>query len=264
MSRPGRLDGPYPVILMAAGRGPDDPMAKHYGVTHKCLVEVAGKPMLARVVETLLSCPAIREIGVCIENEDVLKQGLGRLADKVRFLPSAESAAASGLKAIKEMGCNRTFVITTADHVLLSHQMINDMLDDSLGKAASLSVGLARDDVILAAYPDAKRTFFKFGKDRVSGCNLFVCNGRRGVKVLEFWRHIEKNRKNPFKLVLAFGPRAVLTYLSGRMSLLKAFEIASARIGVKIVPVLIDDANAAVDVDKPVDKELVEQILAGK
>ena len=47
------------VIVLAAGRGPDDPMAAAYGVTHKCLVEVGGIPMLRRVVDTLQNHPAM-------------------------------------------------------------------------------------------------------------------------------------------------------------------------------------------------------------
>ena len=49
-------------LILAAGRGPSDPMAAAYGVSHKCLVEVGGIPMLRRVVETLLAHPAIAGI----------------------------------------------------------------------------------------------------------------------------------------------------------------------------------------------------------
>ena len=42
----------------------------------------------------------------------------------------------------------------------------------------------------------------------------------------------------------------------------KAFELASQKIGISARPVLLPFANAAVDVDKPEDKELVEEVLA--
>ena len=47
------------MLVLAAGRGPDDPMAKAYGVTHKCLIEVGGEPMLKRVIHTLLASSQI-------------------------------------------------------------------------------------------------------------------------------------------------------------------------------------------------------------
>ncbi len=79
--------------------------------------------------------------------------------------------------------------------------------------------------------------------------------------MLAFWQKIEKNRKNPIKLISAFGFRALLAYLTGNLDLKKAFELASQRIGLKAQPILLPFANAAVDVDKPEDKELVEEIL---
>ena len=81
------------VLVLAASRGPNDPMAARYGVSHKCLIEVGGKPMLARVVETLLSHQAVSSVGISIENESVLAPALGSNADKVEFFQSACSAA---------------------------------------------------------------------------------------------------------------------------------------------------------------------------
>ena len=41
------------VIVLAADRGPGDPLAVNAGVTGKVLVEIAGKPMLTRVMEAV-------------------------------------------------------------------------------------------------------------------------------------------------------------------------------------------------------------------
>ena len=45
------------------------------------------------------------------------------------------------------------------------------------------------------------------------------------------------------------------------MNLERAFAIASRRIGIVARPILLPFAEAAIDVDKPADKELAEQIL---
>ena len=266
------------VLVLAASRGPNEPMALAYGVSHKCLIEVGGKPMLARVVETLLSHEKIGSIGVCIENREVLETALGSLlkqnSDRVQFYPSKNSAPASVLASLQTMndeaqaeGRDRgPVLVTTADHALLDQQMLDHFLSAAQKTEADLLVGLARAEIILAAYPHAKRTFVTFGADRVSGCNLFGFMTPRAEKVLDFWQQIEKNRKNPLKLVAAFGIKALATYmfgvLFGKNSLAKAFDVASKRIGVTAKPVLLPFANAAVDVDKPEDKELVEEILA--
>jgi len=256
----------WKVLVLAASRGPNDPMAQRYGVSHKCLIEVGGKPMLARVVETLLSHKQIGAVGISVENEEVIETALGKASGKVQFYQSLNSAPASVLDALQLMAKDEDgegpVLVTTADHALLDHNMLDYFLSDVQATDADLLVGLARAEIILEAYPEAKRTFLTFGSDRVSGCNVFAFKTERAQKVLDFWQRIEQNRKNPFKLVAAFGFKALFAYLTGQASLEKAFRLASQRIGVVAQPVVLPFANAAVDVDKPEDKDLVEKILA--
>jgi len=256
------LSDKWRVLVLAGSRGPNEPMAKHFGVSHKCLIEIGGKPMLARVVETLLAHRGVESIGVLIEDEAVLKTALGETVSKVHFLQAKSSAPASVLAGLEAFANNGPVLVTTADHALLDHSMLDCFLSAAEGTDADLLVGLARAETILAAYPEAKRTFLRFGGDRVSGCNLFAFKTVRGQKVLKFWQRIEQNRKNPIKLVAAFGLKALFAYLTGQVNLEKAFDLASQRIGVVARPVILPFANAAVDVDKLEDKELVEKVLA--
>jgi GTP:adenosylcobinamide-phosphate guanylyltransferase len=249
------------VLVLAAGRGPDDPMAKAYRVTHKCLVEVGGENMLSRVVRTLQAHPMVGAIHVVIETRQLLGQALGPLADKVNFLPPQQSAALSALAAV-EANPQFPWLITTGDHPLLTAGMLDYFFTEAAGYDADLSAGLASAETILARFPEAKRTFLKFGRDRVSGCNLFALTSERAFAALAFWHDLEKIRKKPWRLVGAFGPVALLRFATGMLTLDSAFALASRRLGLVARPVLMPFAEAAVDVDKPADKELAEKILA--
>jgi CTP:molybdopterin cytidylyltransferase MocA len=248
------------VLVLAAGRGPDDPMAKAYKVTHKCLVEIGGEPMLKRVVRTLHSSPDISSVSVSIEEHKVLTGALGASASDVRYLQSAESAARSALAAIPQDG-EFPWLITTGDHPLLTLEMLNHFLKDAAHSDADLCVGLATAETILGRFPEARRTYLRFGSDRVSGCNLFALRSPRARKALAFWHDLEKVRKQPWRLVGAFGPLALLRFVIGGLSLEGAFALASRRLGLTARPVLMPFAEAAVDVDKPEDKELADKIL---
>ena len=126
---------------------------------------------------------------------------------------------------------------------------------------ADFSAGLARAEIILSAYPQSIRTFFRFGKDRVSGCNLFAVRGEKGLRILEKWQYLEQVRKKPWRLVAAFGPLALMRFLIGTLSLDDVFQIVSRRLSLNAKPVLLPFAEAAIDVDKPADLELAETIL---
>jgi GTP:adenosylcobinamide-phosphate guanylyltransferase len=251
------------VLVLAAGRGPDDPMAKAYRVTHKCLIEIGGEPMLKRVVRTLLSSPEVASITVSIEVQQLLDEALGPLARDVRFLASGESAARSALAALPE-GASFPWLITTGDHALLTLEMLQYFLGQASKSGADLCAGLARAETILARFPEARRTYLTFGPDRVSGCNLFALTSPRARKALAFWHDLEQIRKKPWRLVGAFGPLALLRFLTGTLTLDSAFALASRRLDLIARPVLMPFAEAAVDVDKPDDKELAERILSDR
>jgi len=247
-------------LVLAAGRGPDDAMARAYGVSHKCLVEIGGMPMLARVLATLRSHPAIGRIGVSIENEALVARAIGPLPNDVFVIPSRESAAASAAAALESSGLGYPVLLTTADHVLLDAAMLDHFMARSAG-TADLTVGLASASTILAAYPTTRRTFLSFGPDRVSGCNLFGLMTPRALRAVAFWQAMEQNRKRPWRLIAAFGMVPLLRYGLGRIDLDTAFRLGSRRLGLDARPILMPFAEAAIDVDKPEDKDLCEEIL---
>ena len=249
----------WTAIILAAGRGPSDPMAKAYGVSHKCALPVVGVPMLKRVVDALQGSRSIASISVSIETADVARSALGK-ASNIAIVASENSAPLSAIIAINN---NPAFpiLITTADHVLLTPEMIDYFCEQADLNDADFSAGLARAEVILGAYPQSIRTFFKFGKDRVSGCNLFAIRNEKGLRLLEKWKYLESVRKKPWRLVAAFGPLALVRFLLGALSLDSAFRIVSKRLDLQTKPVLLPFAEAAIDVDKPSDLELAETIL---
>lgn len=258
---PTACDTPWTALILAASRGPDDPMARAFDVEHKCLLPIADKPMIAHVIDVLKQHPRIGTVAISIENEAVLAPALGNILDGVKIHKAANSAPQSVAAVFDALEPHGHLLVTTADHPLLSQEMLDHFLTASSATDADITAGLARAETILAAYPDAKRTFLKFGTDRVSGCNLFALKTANAKNALSFWRNIEKNRKNPFKLISAFGLRAIFAFLTGQLTLESAFAIASTRIGVKAAPIEMPQANAAVDVDKPEDLELVRGVM---
>lgn len=156
----------------------------------------------------------------------------------------------------------RPVLVTTGDHPLLTPEMLDYFLGRSAEAHCDLAVALATAETILAAYPGTRRTFLKFGRTRVSGCNLYAFNNRASLEALPHWRYVERHRKKPWRLVSSFGAIPLLAYLAGVLSLEAAFRRASRILGLRAKPILMPFAEAAVDVDRPPDLELVERILS--
>ncbi len=245
-------------IILAAGRGPNDPMAKAYGVANKCAIEIAGKPMLSRVARALHDSGVVASTLVSIENRELATAILG---NGIATIASAASAPASVIAAVEQGALTYPILITTADHALLTPAMVRYFCQSTEQSGTGFTVGLATAETVLAAYPGTVRTFFRLGKARYSACNLFALRDARGLKLLARWQYLEPVRKKPWRLVAAFGVEPLLRFLTGALDLEKALAIVSRQLGLQVTAVLMPFAEAAIDVDKPADKELAEEIL---
>jgi GTP:adenosylcobinamide-phosphate guanylyltransferase len=251
----------WDALVLAAGRGPDDPLSRAFSVTHKCLLPLAGKPMLQHVINGLNASARFNAIAVSIEDPSLLRAALGPLADAAKPVVSAPSASLSVAHAFATVPLQPPILVTTGDHPLLRQDIIGEFLDRSAASGADLTVGLATAEVILSAYPEARRTFLHFGRERVSGCNLFAFNTSAAIKVIDHWHQVEKSRKRPWRLVRSFGLAPLLRYAIGALSLKAAFSAASRALDLTVEPILLPFAESAIDIDKPADLELAEKIL---
>jgi CTP:molybdopterin cytidylyltransferase MocA len=254
-------------LILAGSRGPDDPMARAAGVSHKAMLPVAGVPMLLRVVEAVRATPGTERVYVCIEDARVIAQvpGLEALqrAQLLAVVPAAESPAASVAAALARIDLARPLLVTTGDHPLLTPAILQRFIELA-PRDCDLAVALAPSDIVSTAYPGAIRTFYRLGRRRFSGCNLFLVRSPKVAEVARFWRRMEAHRKRPLRLIWEIGPLALLKVLVGQMGAEEAFAYLSRKTGAIIRHVELPIADAAVDVDKPADLELVERIFASR
>ena len=241
------------VLILAGQRaGVVDPLCEATGASHKAEIPVCGVPMLHRVVGALNAAGFEKAIYVSgYSGSDLLETvSGGGPADSVRL----------ALEQIDQYPC----LITTCDHALLTADMVSAFIKGSEEAGTDICVGLAAEEVIKPAYPNTKRTYLRFSDTAVSGCNLFYIANGNGLKAIVFWQAVQHLRKSPLKLARKLGIGVGIKYMTGRLTLLGAFEYAAKRIGISAAPVLLPYAEAAIDVDKPADLELVESILMAR
>jgi GTP:adenosylcobinamide-phosphate guanylyltransferase len=256
-----------PMITAAilAGQRPGiDPLAAAYGQAYKALVPVGGRPMVTYVLQALVTHPRIGTVLLLGQDGQTILNGLNDavLARDPKITPidgpnSISKAIATAVTAI-----NGPLLLTTADHVLLSHAMIDAMLENL---SSDVAVAMVERRVLLAKYPQSIRTWLKFRDGWWSGANLFwLGGGTKLMPLLEFWQGIESDRKKGWRILTAFGPLLALGALLRLWTMKQAVMRAGMRFELDAVVVPMPQAEACIDVDKPADKELVETILAGR
>jgi CTP:molybdopterin cytidylyltransferase MocA len=181
------------------------------------------------------------------------------LADgAVTRIDAAASPARSVLAALETLPL--PLLVTTADHPLLSAAMIDHFCAAAPPDAAA-AVGVVRASLLQPRYPGAIRTYYRFAGEGYSGCNLFLLQTPEALRIVRFWMRPELHRKRPWRLIAEVGPMALLRFVLGRLSLNDAMRHLSAKAGGAVRAVELPFAEAAIDVDKPADLELAEQIL---
>lgn len=241
-------------LVLAGSRGPDEPLAVYGGVSHKAMIEVGGKPMLLRVIEALAAAGLTR-IVVAIERPELVE---GLNIPGVETLPASSGPSASVQAGLETLGT--PLLVTTADHALLRPEWITAFLD-GIPAGADVAAGLARSDVVMASAPDTKRTFLRFSDGAFSGCNLFYFATPASKGVAALWREVEAQRKHPLKLLARLGPLFAARYAMGVLPLRAALDRLGILAGVRADPVILPFGQAAIDVDKPADLDLVRRIL---
>lgn len=247
-------------LVLAGSRGLSDPLVQAAGVETKAHIQINGRSMLGRVFDALGASGVDGEIALSGTDPDHERARAESWPRTLRA-PAAGSPAQSVLAAF-ETTLQPPVLITTCDHPLLTPDMIDLFVAQSLRSGADFTAGLAERGTIEAAYPDVARTYLKIGGRELSGCNLFFVGSLEGLEAVRFWQGAERDRKRPWRIAWRFGPLAALRILAGGVSMEAVFELASRRVGARVAPVILPFAEAAIDVDKPSDLELVTQIIA--
>jgi GTP:adenosylcobinamide-phosphate guanylyltransferase len=252
-----------PAILLAGSRPGTDPLAAAEGVRYKALVPVAGRPMIDRVARTLLDHPRISPVIVLVQDPSVFAETAATawLASHpdVRLLPSGAGISQSLLDLIDGGVAGLPALVTTADNVLLSAAMIDDFLAGAAD--ADIAVALVERRILLAAYPESRRTWLKFRDGWWSGANLFWLGSARARAVVAFWRSVEQDRKKGWRVLAAFGPFLLLASALRLISIRQGIALAGRRFGLKGRAVALPQPEACIDADKPEDVILIESIF---
>jgi HAD superfamily phosphoserine phosphatase-like hydrolase len=257
------IDGKWSAIVLAGQRPGIDPLARIFSLESKACVPIKGKPMATWVIETLLAAPQIGNIIVLAQDRQMVSAlGLVELIDddRVTFAESVGGISQSIAHIVGKAPADWPVLVTTADHPLLTVDMVNSFIDGA--GLSDLSVAAVERRTVLQRYPASKRTWLKFKGGAYSGANLFALRSPATLKALELWAQAEQDRKKAFKLFWHFGPRLALRAITRTISFPSALRRAGQKLGLNASLVLLPQAEAAIDVDKISDHEQAELILS--
>jgi len=259
----------HALVLAGSRGGETDAVARQAGVACKAFAPVAGRPMMERVLQVLLLDGRVDSIELALPDRELcagqapgLEQWMAN--GRVQRVEPLASPAATVADALSRTPAQQRLLVTTADHVLLSAEILNQFLDRCASSPdVEVLAGLLPLEVLEAKYPAMKRTGLRMRDGRYSGCNLFLIRAGDGARnLVSFWQELEALRKSPWRMALTIGPGTLIRYALRTMTLAQTFRRIGERTGTSVAPVLLDIPEAAIDVDTPGDLTFVETLLA--
>lgn len=258
----------FTAIVLAADREPVNEVAKAAGVRCKSLAPVDGAPMVFRVLEALRSSRCVGERILCgppgtvMAQEPALRDYVA--AGGVRWFENQATPSASAHHVMQQLPEKTSVLLTTSDHALLSPQVADYFCLQALASAYDVVAAVARREEVTAAYPETRRTSYRFKDGAYCSCNLFAFLTPRARAAALFWRQVENQRKSPLRVIRVFGWISVMRYLLGDITLTGAMDRVSRRLGFKAGVVILPFPEAAIDVDSVGDWYAVRRIAGEK
>lgn len=256
----------FAALVLAADRAPDDPLVQTAGVCCKALVPLGGVPMVLRVLDALNAAQEIDSRILCGPHQAALDQeaelsGLVT-SGEVKWVENQATPSSSTYHVLQTLPDDSPVLVTTADHALLSGEMVDYFCREARNSGCDIAVGLVSYELVASTYPETQRTVTKLQDGGYCSCNLFGFLSPRARVAADFWRRVESQRKKTLRVISVLGWTAVLRYLLGRLTLAEGLKQISRRLGLSAGAVLMPFPEAGIDVDTVDDWKLVEKIVA--
>jgi CTP:molybdopterin cytidylyltransferase MocA len=252
-------------VILAGERTERDALRDHSGVACKALIDIGGASMIRRVIDALTASRCITSISLsgpergCVQADAKLAELVEQ--QRVAWSPAAGTPSTSADHMLRGFPSDQPVLLTTADHPLLSSEIVEHFCREAAVSGCDVIIGLAPYELVKSTYPDLKKTVLRFRDGNYCGCNLFAFTTEQGRRAADFWRRVEKDRKKPLVVIGLLGWWSVIRYRLGWLTLDGALERLSRKLGLRLGAVILPYANAAVDVDSVADYQLVQQYV---
>lgn len=258
----------FTALILAADRAIGDPVAEATGAPCKSLSPVGGVPMVIRVIEALEASSEVDSSILCGPSREIISQSpeLNQVLskDNIRWMPHRETPSTSTYEALQHIDQGKPVLVTTADHALLTPQIVDYFCSQARQTDYDLAVGLASYDMLSKAFPNCRRTVTKLKDGGFCSCNLFAFLTPKSYSAANFWRQVEQQRKKPLRIVSVCGWITVLRFLLGQLTMEEGLRRISRRLELNAGAIMMVQPEAAVDVDTVGDLALVNKIIANR
>ena len=251
-------------IVIAGGiPQPEQPLYEYTQGQAKAMLYMAGKPMVQWVLDALGDAQKVDNviiIGLDKSENITCSKPTYHIPNQGRMLANIQA----GIDKMRELNPNAEYVLSaSADIPAITGEMIDWLIDTALETRHDIFYGVVKKEVMEARYPNSKRTFTKLKDMELCGADIHIAHHTMTTDPahLAKWEVLIGQRKNPLKQAASVGFLTLILLLLGKLSLADAVKRATKKLNFTGRAIIFPYAEAAMDVDKPHQLELLRADL---
>ncbi len=251
-------------IVIAGGiPKPDQPLYEYTQGQAKAMLDMAGKPMVQWVLDSLGNAERVENviiIGLDEAESVTCSKPTYHIANQGRMLANISA----GIDKMRELNPNAEYVLSvSADIPAITGEMIDWLIDTALETRHDIYYGVVTKETMDARYPDSRRTFTKLKDMELCGADIHIAHHSMTTtpEHLAKWEVLIGQRKNPLKQAASVGFLTLILLLLGRLTLADAVKRATKKLKFTGRAIIFPYAEAAMDVDKPHQLEVLRADL---
>jgi len=247
-------------VILLAGAANTGPLKDTSPVTNEALIEIDGKPMVQYVIDGLRQSKEVHRIVVVAPPGEIEPHVRG---EQLEFVPSAGHIIDNVVAAARTLPKDAQILIATCDIPLINGETIDGLVSLCRQKPADLYYPLIEKRVIEAKYPTTKRTYVTLREGTYTGGNVFLASPDIIERTAPKARKFLDYRKNPLKMSGLLGVTFLIRYMVLKnLNLMELEKKVSSMWELNGAVVICPWPEIGIDVDKPIDLDLVRAILA--
>ncbi len=249
--------------LVSTGWSPkeNDPLIEYTHNRPKALIPIAGKPMVAHVVDALAHSQYVDYVSVISLSPD---DGV-QFSTDVEYVPDA-----GGILANAEAGMDHVvahhpdvdaILLCTSDIPTITASIIDAFIEECMRTDHDLYYSIVERSVMEARFPNSRRTYVHLREGDFAGGDVFLARPSLVLEDRSLWLGLTEARKNALKQVRMVGFWPFLKFITRRLSIEEAEQRASKALNIEAKAVTFSHAEVGMDVDKPFQLEIVRAEL---
>jgi hypothetical protein len=197
-------------------------------------------------------------VGLSAKSPLTCKKPLYYVSNQGRMLANIVAGVNKALELNKR---SKYVLVVSSDIPALKSEMVDWLVNTCMETKDDLYYGVCPRDVMEARFPDSKRNYTHLKDMDVCGADMNITHIRMATEHLDMWESLIGTRKSPLRQASLIGFGTLFALFTRRLTLEDAVRRVCERIGVKGRAIVWPYAEPCMDVDKPVQLELLRADL---